>query len=118
MMHATNEISYLEEICKIVVDDCGDSMVWIGFAEKDKNVRPVVYSGFEEDYLKTLNIKWDNSKNGNGPTGKAIRTGKICICEDMQNDTKFEPWREEALKRGYASSICIPLQIMRKHLEQ
>ena len=109
MMHATNEISYLEEICKIVVDDCGYSMVWIGFAENDKNVRPVVYSGFEEDYLETLNIKWDDSKNGNGPTGKAIRTGKICICEDMQNDPKFEPWREEALKRGYASSICIPI---------
>ena len=69
MMHATDEISYLEDVCKIVVDDCGYSMVWIGFAKnKGKKVQPVVYAGFEEDYLKTLNITWDeNTERGHGP---------------------------------------------------
>ncbi len=84
-------------------------MVWIGFAEENKKVRPVVYSGFEANYLKTLNIKWDDTEHGNGPTGKSIRTGEICTCEEMQTDPKFKPWREEALKRGYNSSICIPI---------
>ena len=109
MMHAKDEVSYLNDVCKIIVDDCGYSMVWIGFAEDDKKVRPVVYSGFEENYLKTLNITWDDTEHGNGPTGTAIRTGEICTCEDMQTDPKFEPWRDEALKRGYNSSICIPI---------
>jgi chemotaxis family two-component system sensor kinase Cph1 len=110
MMHANNESSYLEDVCNIIVDDCGHSMVWIGFAEEeDMKVRPVVYSGFEEEYLKTLDITWDDTELGNGPTGTAVRTGKICICEDMINDPKFTPWREEAIKRGYASSICIPI---------
>ena len=27
----------------------------------------------------------------------------------MLTDARFEPWREEALKRGYASSIALPL---------
>ena len=110
MMHANNEYSYLEDVCDIIIDDCGYSMVWIGFAEeKGKKVRPVVYSGFEEEYLKTLDITWDDTELGNGPTGTAVRTGKICICEDMIKDPKFTPWREEAIKRGYASSICIPI---------
>jgi chemotaxis family two-component system sensor kinase Cph1 len=109
MMHAIDEVSYLDDVCKIIVDDCGYSMVWIGFAEEDKKVRPVVYSGFEEDYLKTLNITWDDTEQGNGPTGTAIRTGEIGICVDMHSDPKFTPWREDALKRGYASSICIPI---------
>ncbi len=109
MMHAKEEVNYLNDICKIIVDDCGYSMVWIGFAEHDKKVRPVVYSGFESNYLKTLNITWDDTENGNGPTGKAIRTGEIGICENMQTDPKFEPWRKEALKRGYNSSIGIPI---------
>ncbi len=109
MMHAKDEIDYLNNVCKIVVDDCGYSMVWIGFAEENMKVLPVVYSGFEANYLKTLNITWDDTEKGNGPTGKAIRTGEICSCEDMQTDPKFEPWREEALKRGYNSSICIPI---------
>ena len=110
MMHATDEESYLDDICRIIVDDCGHSMVWIGFAEeRTMKVRPVAYSGFEEDYLKELNITWDDSERGHGPTGTAIRTGKICICENMLTDPKFSPWREEAIKRGYSSSIVLPL---------
>ena len=109
MMHAKDEISYLNDICRIIIDDCGYSMVWIGFAEEDKKVRPVVYSGFEANYLKTLNVTWDNTEHGNGPTGIAIRTGELGICEDMQTDPKFKPWREEALKRGYNSSVGIPI---------
>ena len=110
MMHATNEISYLEDVCKILVDDCGYSMVWIGLTDNEsKKVNPVVYAGFEEDYLKKLNITLDDTEYGHGPTGTAIRTGKIYICENMFTDPKFKPWREEATKRGYASSIVLPL---------
>lgn len=43
------------------------------------------------------------------PTGTAIRTGNVYICENMFTDPKFKPWREEATKRGYASSIVLPL---------
>ena len=110
MMHATDEIDYLENVCKILIDDCGYSMVWIGLTDdRSKKVIPVVYAGFEEDYLKTLNITLDNTANGKGPTGTAISTGKICICGNMLTDPKFKPWRNEAIKRGYASSIVIPL---------
>jgi len=31
------------------------------------------------------------------------------MCNNMMTDSNFEPWREEALKRGYASSIVFPL---------
>ena len=110
MMHATDEDFYLDEVCRIIVEDCGHSMVWIGFTEEEsKKVIPVAYSGFEEDYLRTLNITWDDTEHGLGPTGTAIRTGKPSICENMHIDPKFKPWREEAIKRGYASSICIPI---------
>ena len=114
MMHATDEKSYMDDICKIIVDDCGHSMVWIGFTEEEgKKVIPVAYSGFEEDYLKTLNITCDDTEHGQGPTGTAIRTGKPSICRNMQTDPKFKPWREEAIKRGYASSIVLPIILTR-----
>ncbi len=110
MMHAVDEDFYLNEVCRIIIEECGHSMVWIGYTNEEiKKVVPVAYSGFEEDYLKTLNLTWDNSKYGNGPTGTAIRTGQACMCENMHTDPKFKPWREEALKRGYASSIVFPL---------
>jgi PAS domain S-box-containing protein len=111
MMHAENEAEYLDQVCKIVVNDCGHVMVWIGYAEddEDKSVRPVASAGFDDDYLETLKISWADCERGRGPTGTAIRTGKPSKCYNMLTDPQFEPWRAEAIKRGYASSIVLPL---------
>ena len=111
MIQATDERAYMEEVCRIVVEDCGHAMVWIGFAEDDENkmVRPVAYSGLEQGYIDTLKITWADSERGRGPTGTAIREGKTSACRNMLTDPVFKPWREEALKRGYASSIVLPM---------
>ena len=111
LVRSTDEASYVEEVCRIIVEDCGHAMVWIGYAENDerKTVRPVASAGFEQGYLESLRITWADSERGRGPTGTAIRTGKTCICRDMLTDPDFSPWREEAVKRGYGSSVTVPL---------
>jgi two-component system CheB/CheR fusion protein len=111
IIRAKGEQEYLDDVCRIVVEDCGYSMVWIGFAEEDeaKSVRPVAHAGFEKGYLETLNITWSDTDRGRGPTGTAIRTGKMTACPNMLTDPIFMPWREQAIKRGYASSIVFPL---------
>jgi PAS domain S-box-containing protein len=112
MMHAVDEIKFLEDVCKIIIEDCGHAMVWVGFAlnDKRKSVKPVASYGFEDGYLKQLNVTWDDSESGSGPTGTAIKTGKPSICRNMLTDPAFKPWREAALKRGYASSLVLPLK--------
>ncbi len=112
-IRSKDEKEYLDEVCKIIIEDCGYKMTWIGLAEHDeaKSVRPVAYSGFEEGYLETLKLTWADSERGRGPTGTAIRTGKISTCRNMLTDPAFTPWRQEAIKRGYASSIVFPLRI-------
>jgi len=111
MMRATDEPAYLQEVCRIIIEDCGHAMAWIGLAENDeaRSVRPVAYSGFEQGYLETLGISWADTERGRGPTGTAIRTGKPCVCQDVLTNPEFEPWRAEAVKRGYASSMVVPL---------
>jgi PAS domain S-box-containing protein len=111
MMRATSEAEYLAEVCKIVVQDCGHAMVWVGFAEDDphKTVRPIASAGFEEGYVETLRITWADTERGRGPTGTAIRTGKPSGCANILTDPRLAPWREEARKRGYASSLVVPL---------
>jgi GAF domain-containing protein len=69
----------------------------------------VAQAGFENGYLETLNITWAETERGRGPTGTAVRTGKPAVCRNIQTDPKFIPWREEASKRGYSSSIALPL---------
>jgi PAS domain S-box-containing protein len=111
LLRATNEAEYMQEVCRIIIEDCGHAMVWIGFAEDNeyKSVRPVAYAGFEEGYLETLRITWADTERGRGPTGTAVRTGKPGFCRDMHTDPQFTPWREEAIRRGYASSLVLPL---------
>jgi PAS domain S-box-containing protein len=111
LLHATDEAALLQKVCKIITEDCGHAMVWIGFAENDegKTVRPVAYAGFEEGYLEGLGITWADTERGRGPTGTAIRTGLPSACQNMLTDPKFEPWRAQALKRGYSSSLVVPL---------
>jgi PAS domain S-box-containing protein len=112
MMHSRNEQEYLNEICKIIIEDCGHAMVWVGYAQNDnrKSVKPVAIFGFDQGYIDQMNITWDDSDRGNGPTGTAIKTGKPSICRHMHTDPCFGPWREAAIKRGYASSVVLPLK--------
>ena len=111
MMRATDEAGYLEEVCRIVQRDCGYAMIWIGYAEPDerKSVRPVAQAGFDEGYIERLDLTWADAPRGRGPTGRAIRTGRPAGCRNMLTDPDFAPWREEALRRRYASSLAIPL---------
>ncbi len=111
LMLATDEPSYLREVCRIVVEDCQYPLVWVGYREDDeaKTVRPVAYSGFEEGYLETAKITWADTARGGGPTGTAVRTGKTSISHDFATDPRIAPWRDEAIRRGYASSISLPL---------
>ncbi|MHC1744469.1 MAG: PAS domain-containing protein [Syntrophobacteraceae bacterium] len=112
VIHAENETDLLNDVCRIVVEDCGQSMVWIGVAEEDeaKTVRPVAQAGVDEGYLESVGITWADTERGRGPTGTAIRTGNPEICHDMRADHRMHPWRGEALKRGYASSLALPLK--------
>ncbi len=110
MMYAADESKYINDVCKIIADDCGYPMVWIGFIEDDKQriIRPVASAGFEEGYLE-MKIIFSERDGDDDPTGTAIRTGKISKCRNMFADTGSEPWRKEAVKRGYSSSIVLPL---------
>ncbi|MEK7102365.1 MAG: GAF domain-containing protein, partial [Patescibacteria group bacterium] len=86
-------------------------MVWVGFAENDanKSVRPAAQAGYEKGYLETANIAWADTERGRGPTGTAIRTGKTTVCKNVLTTPNFAPWRDEAVKRGYKSSIALPM---------
>ncbi len=113
LIHAENEASLLNSVCQIIVEEGGYKLAWVGFKEKDKKktVRPVAQAGYEEGYLESLHITWANRERGRGPTGRAIRSGEPTIAKDILNDPSFAPWRAEALKRGYASSVALPLAI-------
>jgi len=112
VVRATEESALVQEVCRVVVEVGGYPLVWIGFAEHDAalSVRPVAQAGFEDGYLEALNLTWADRDRGRGPTGTAIRSGQPCVATDLLTDPQFAPWRDEAIRRGYRSSIALPLR--------
>jgi PAS domain S-box-containing protein len=105
------EPGFLQAVCRILVGAGGYRMAWVGYAESDRarSVRPVASAGFEEGYLEAARITWADTERGRGPTGMAIRTGGPQVARNIQNDPRLAPWRAEALRHGYASSLALPL---------
>ena len=113
LLRATDEQTLIDEICRIICDEARYRMAWVGYAQEDdaKTVRPVAWSGLEDGYLEGADIRWsEDHERGRGPTGTAIRTGETCYAQDFTTDTTMAPWRENALQRGYRSTIALPLK--------
>jgi len=99
----------LKKVCEIIVK-YAYRMVWIGFCdEKNKMIVPQVQAGFEEGYLESVKITYNDSEHGMGPSGMAAKTAKPDVMRFIATDPRYEPWHAEAMKRGYRSSAAIPI---------
>lgn len=105
----------LQTICEVAVQYGQFKMAWVGIVdEKTEIINPVCHAGYEEGYLKNIVITRNDEASGKGPVGRSIRENTIKISHDIAIDPNMEPWREEALKRGYRSSIAVPFKIKNK----
>lgn len=113
LIRITEESSWLDEVCRIIVDEAGYRFCWIGRAEPGatKAVTPVAQAGIDDGYLKTLNITWTDTERGREPTGTSIRMGQTQVVKNIAADSRLVPWAEDALKHGYASIIAIPIVV-------
>jgi nitrate/nitrite-specific signal transduction histidine kinase len=113
LVRISEECQLIQEICRVIVDIGRYRMAWVGFAESDetKTVRPITAVGVETDYLEKIQVSWADNRLGQGPTGTAIRTGKVCLGKDFLSEAKLAPWRHLATEKGFRSSIALPLTI-------
>jgi PAS domain S-box-containing protein len=111
LVRATSEQALYQEVCRVLVEDGGYRMCWVGLVEQDerRTIRPVAKAGLDHGYTSLLDVVWSDTERGRGPTGTAVRTGHPVIGRYFLPDPALAPWREEALKRGYHSSSALPL---------
>lgn len=110
--HASSEHQLLGTMCQVVVESGGYPLAWVGFAENDaaKSVRPAARAGSGAEYVRSANLSWADTDQGRGPTGLCIRSGVPQVARDISNDPRMAPWRVEAKKFGYVSSVDLPLK--------
>ena len=111
LARATEESALLGDVCNILVDVGGYPMAWVGYAEQDEESRvcPVSKAGDDGGYLEAVNFSWMENKKDHNPAGMAIRTRKPCIVKNIMDESDDIPWRCEAAKRGFVSSVSFPL---------
>ncbi|MBZ0155495.1 MAG: GAF domain-containing protein [Alphaproteobacteria bacterium] len=99
-----------EMICSIAVIKFDLAMAWLGLVQEEAyTISPVAWTGEGGSYLESVRITRDGSPHGGGPTGRTVREKAPVVVDDVETDPLYVPWREEALKRGYRSSMAAPL---------
>jgi two-component system, sensor histidine kinase and response regulator len=113
LIRQNDELAMLNEICCLAVDIGGYRGAWIAQAMNDseKRVIPLAEAGFGTEMLTALNISWADVPNGQGPTGRAIRTGVPVIVHDTLTDPSYARWRNFAAQSGAQASAALPVRI-------
>ncbi|WP_295457028.1 HD domain-containing phosphohydrolase [uncultured Thiodictyon sp.] len=113
LLRSTTETILLDEYCRIAVETGGYLMAWVGLADSgpESRIQPIARYGRDDGYLASGQFTWADTGPGDGPTGRAIRTGEVQFCADIDTDPTMLPWRTAALQRGYRSSIAVPFRL-------
>lgn len=114
ILNAKSPLDLYEGFCEIAVKTGGFLFAFVGLRDdKKETIVPFRHAGAESGYLdyfkKHISIK--NIPEGNGPSGRTIRDGKLYYCNDIASDPTMVIWREEALKRGFKSSLTMPVRV-------
>ena len=108
------EASTREEIeaavCEELVGTDPYVFAWVGEPEAvGDEVTPRANAGREEGYLDAIAVTVDDGPTGQGPAGVALKSNEPVVQNNLQVDPPFEPWRTQALQRGYRACIAVPL---------
>ena len=98
----------LRAICQAAVEAFDLRMAWVGqVVPESTQLHFVASAGFDEGYAAQIRVRWDESPEGQGPTGRCIRTRRPVVAHT--SDASFSPWREWAEARGYDAVCALPL---------
>ncbi len=101
-------VPLVTQICRRITELFAFKLVWIGSKKRDGLVSVLASSG-AQDYLHNMEVRWDDSQQGNGPVGRAIRANRPVMMQVA--DPGFAPWRERAERFGMHSVLALPLVV-------
>ena len=103
----------LKQACRILLEYGKFRMIWIGLVDEGSNtIRPETWCGWEDGYLSDISqFSIEDLLATREPSVTALREGKATYLNDIAGDVSTGKWRDKALKRGYRSSLSLPLKI-------
>lgn len=102
----------LEFICERVTLLFNLEMAWLGRKESDGTVSVMTYAGSANEYahrLAVAGVRWDETPQGLGPTGAAIRTEQSQTLNS--DDPRFKTWAAIAHEYRLQAILSVPLMV-------
>lgn len=111
LFHASDEITMLSSVARVVVESGGYKQAWIGKPSGDPAhpVQIVAFAGYGNDTPMSAQGAWARRNNYPGAATTALTTGKMHILRDILHDPQHIVVRNRALGLGYQSSAALPL---------
>lgn len=111
---ALARVSSRDEIERVVCEQLATSDVYLFAWYGDYNpvsdqITPGAGAGVEASYPDEDQVPVGESDTNEGPVDRAVRTREVQTARDILSDPAFEPWRKDALARGYQSAAAIPV---------
>lgn len=78
-------------LCDELVNSVGYPVAAVGLKMPEGSVAIVAQAGVSKKYISTLKIRWDDTPEGKGAVGEAIRSGKPQV-QTLINNPQFKPW--------------------------
>ena len=113
LVHAKTEHELYRKICESVTSHNEFPLAWIGISINDdkKSVEVFTSAGNASPYIEGIKVSWGDNPNGNGPAGRAFRTGKVQFFNNMLSSRRFAPWIERAKAYNLQSSFSLPIKL-------
>ena len=94
-------------VCAELVESDLFSFAWVGRSDGEAVV-PEVWAGEDPQYLDAVDLSLDVADGP--PAVRTARSDDVTVCPSVAADVRAEPWRREALSRGFRSAISVPLR--------
>jgi|GEM_PF-800116 len=111
LLRARSQSEIFDQICTALVEFGDYRMVTVAVLNDDPadRIRFPSVAGHDDGYLAHARIVVNAEPTITGPPITAIKTGTVQVNQDFATNPTTLPLREEALRRGYHSSIALPL---------
>jgi PAS domain S-box-containing protein len=99
-----------DEACRLLVEQGGFALAWIGLCEPDGSVAVAGCHGAARGYVEDLEVRWDDTPLGRGPFGTALREGHRVVLLATEGSPSFQPWKERAAAHDLGALVSTPLR--------
>lgn len=111
LVRTENEEVLLNAICRIICDEAGYPLAWVGFADPDQNglIHRIALGGRDircHNEKFTIDAEYEFWQ---APVKAVISSRRTIIINDFSREEVNPVWRDCVLSIGYVSTIILPL---------